>query len=87
MKSEVTLRDLAKLAGVSVNTVSRALNDRDGVNEQTRARILQLAEEHHYRPNIMARTMRGIQSNMIGTLVGDITDNFFVQLLDRKSVV
>lgn len=77
----MTLRDLAKLAGVSVNTVSRALNDRDGVNEQTRARILQLAEEHHYRPNIMARTMRGIQSNMIGTLVGDITDNFFVQLL------
>ncbi|HML48456.1 MAG TPA: LacI family DNA-binding transcriptional regulator, partial [Clostridia bacterium] len=81
MKNEVTLRDLAKLAGVSVNTVSRALNDRDGVNEQTRAQILQLAQDHHYRPNIMARTMRGIQSNMIGTLVGDITDNFFVQLL------
>lgn len=81
MKGETTLRDLAALAGVSVNTISRALNNREGVNPNTKARILQLAQEHNYRPNIMARTMRGVQSSMIGALIGDITDNFFVQLL------
>ena len=81
MKGEVTLRDIAKLAGVSVNTTSRAINNREGVNPKTRERIIKLAMENSYRPNIMARTMRGVQSNMIGTLIGDITDHFFVQLL------
>lgn len=81
MRGETTLRELAQIANLSVNTVSRALNDRDGVNEETRKFIKELAKKHHYRPNMMARSMRGAQNNLLGTLVGDITDNFFIQLL------
>ncbi|GHU73697.1 LacI family transcriptional regulator [Clostridia bacterium] len=81
MKSCTTLRDLSRMANVSVNTISRALNDRNGVNPQTKARILNLAELHNYRPNLMARGMRIAQSRLIGTIVGDISDPFFVQLL------
>lgn len=81
MKKETTLKELAKIANLSANTVSKALNDRAGVNPETRKYVKQLAEQYHYRPNMMARTMRGAQSNLIGTLVSDITDNFFIQLL------
>ena len=81
MRGETTLKELAQMANLSVNTVSRALNDRDGVNPETRKFVKELAQKYHYRPNMMARSMRGAQNNLLGTLVGDITDNFFVQLL------
>ena len=81
MKGEITLRDLSRIANLSINTISRALNDQDGVSESTRVYVKKLAAEHNYRPNMMARSMRGMQSSLIGTLVGDITDQFFVELL------
>ena len=81
MKDEITLRDLSRIAGLSINTISRALNGQDGVSDRTRAYVKTLASEHNYRPNMMARSMRGRQSNIIGTLVGNIMDQFFVQLL------
>ena len=51
-----TIYDLAKAAGVSIATVSRALNDHYAVSEETKARILSLAEEMDYRPNARARS-------------------------------
>lgn len=81
MKGETTLKEIASLAGLSINTVSRALNNRSGVNEKTRSYIKELAEKYHYRPNMMARTMRGVQNTLLGTIVSDINDQFFVSLL------
>lgn len=52
-----TLRELAEQLGVSIATVSRALNDKPGVSEATRQRVLQLASELHYRPNQAARNL------------------------------
>ncbi len=55
----VTLHELAKVAGVSISTVSRVLNPGNHpVNEETRQRILALAEELDYRPNLVARSLR-----------------------------
>ena len=51
-----TIYDLAKAAGVSIATVSRALNDHYAVSEETKARIRALAEEMDYRPNARARS-------------------------------
>ena len=81
IKGEITLKELSALANLSINTISRALNERDGVSRETREYVQSLAREHNYRPNMMARSMRGQQSTLIGTLVGDMTDNFFVELL------
>lgn len=78
---KTTLKDLSKIAGLSANTISRALNGKEGVSEKTRTYIRSLAEAHNYHPNMMARTMRGGRNRMIGVLVGDIQDAFFVELL------
>lgn len=80
--TNMTLKDIALLTGTSVNTVSRALNKKDGVSPETRERILAVAEAHHYHPNLLARSMRLKDIRLVGILVGDITNPFFVSLLD-----
>jgi len=68
----VTLRELAAAAGVSIATVSRVLNHKSHpVNDETRRRILALADERGYRPNLAARSLRTDRSSTIGI----ITDN------------
>jgi LacI family transcriptional regulator len=73
----ITIQQLAKAAGVSIATVSRALNNSGHpVNEETRKKILSLAEEFGYRPNQTARTLRMDRSGMIGIVADDITSYF-----------
>ncbi len=60
-----TIYDLAKAAGVSIATVSRALNDHYAVSEETKARVLSLAEEMDYRPNARARSFARQRSGII----------------------
>jgi DNA-binding LacI/PurR family transcriptional regulator len=56
-KKNVTIRDVARAAGVSPGTVSRAINESPLVKEETRERVLQVVEELNYRPNIIARRL------------------------------
>jgi len=73
----VTLADLAKAAGVSISTVSRALtNSSHPVNEKTRQRILQLAHELGYEPNLLARGLRGERTFTVGVIVDNISSPF-----------
>jgi DNA-binding LacI/PurR family transcriptional regulator len=60
-----TLREIAERVGVSVATVSRALNDRPGVGADTRLRILQVAEEIEYFPNLAARSLATAQMHSV----------------------
>ncbi|WP_148831708.1 LacI family DNA-binding transcriptional regulator [Marinomonas sp. IMCC 4694] len=53
----VTIHELASLAGVSIASVSRALNGKPGISEALRARIISLSEEINYKPNVMARQL------------------------------
>lgn len=77
----VTITDVAAKANVSVNTVSRALNGKDGVSEATRAKIVEIARELNYRPNILARNMRQDKANFIGVLVLDIGNSIFSKMI------
>lgn len=83
-----TLTDLAKLAGVSAGTVSRALSDSPLVSEDTRRRLQSLAAEHGFRPNQMARRLRTQKTGVIGVVVPlgherrqHLSDPFFMALL------
>ncbi len=77
----VTLRDIANLTGYSMNTVSKALNNKGRISEEALKRIRACAYEHGYQPNMMARSMRGSDNNLIGVLISDLSDSFFVSLL------
>ena len=79
-----TLRDVAQAAGVSITTVSRILNGRPSgvpIRAETRARILAVASELGYKPNLLARGLRGSRSSLLGVIVRDIADPFHVQVL------
>jgi LacI family transcriptional regulator len=80
----VTIKDIASRAGVSMTTVSRVLNKRESgisIREETRLKILTIADELGYRPNMMARALRGNRSLLIGVLAQNITSLFHSQIL------
>jgi LacI family transcriptional regulator len=68
----VTITDVAARAGVSVATVSKVLNDRYGVAEDTGARVRAVIDELGYEASIVARSLRNHRTNVIGILVADI---------------
>ena len=76
-----SLRDVARHAGVSVNTVSRALTGKPDVNEATRARVQELAKELGYMPNLLARSLLRGRSSLIGLVVTDCTNPFYAGLI------
>lgn len=84
-----TMRDIARLAGVSQSTISRVLNDaptRVPIAERTRERVLGAARQLGYRPNPLARGLRGAPTMLIGAVVRDITDPFFGGAIEALSV-
>jgi LacI family transcriptional regulator len=80
MSKRTTLADIAKAANVSMMTVSRAINNKSGLSDELRGRILALVEEMEYRPNSFARSLATQQTTTIGLVVPDITNPFFAQI-------
>jgi LacI family transcriptional regulator len=73
----VTLAEIARVAEVSISTVSRALANKNyPLNEETRQRILKLAEEMGYQPNLVARSLRKSNSHLVGIIVDRIQNPF-----------
>ncbi len=78
MKGEVpvqriTIKDIARLAGVSVTTVSRALNHAPEISEETRSRILSICAQQGYRTNLLARSLSSSRTHVIGVVMSDIS--------------
>ncbi|NLJ70113.1 MAG: LacI family transcriptional regulator [Clostridiaceae bacterium] len=76
----ITIKDIAKRAGVSYATVSRALNNKADVNPETRKMIVELAEEMGYRPNVIAQSLVTQRTNHIALIVPDVSNPFFAEL-------
>ncbi len=72
-----TMKDVARLAGVSVSTVSRVINDTVPVEPETRERVLSAIRDTDFRPNLLARGLRSKSGNLIGLLVPDILNESF----------
>lgn len=84
----VTMKDVARAAGVSQSTVSRILNDVPvaiPVSEETRGRVRAVAAELGYRPHPLARGLRGAPTMLLGAIVRDITDLFFTSAIELLS--
>jgi LacI family transcriptional regulator len=75
----VTMRDVARKAGVSVKTVSRVVNDQSEVAEETRQRVLGAIDELGYRPSKLARALVTQHTDTVGLILGDITNPFFLE--------
>ncbi len=83
------MRDIAAMARVSQSTVSRVLNDaptRVPIAPETRERVLLAAREIGYRPNPLARGLRGASTMLLGAVVRDITDPFFAGAVEALSI-
>ena len=76
-----TMKDIARKAGVSVITVSRALNDRPDISRETKNRILKIARELHYMPDHLARSLVTRKTKTIGVLVPDNVDPFYAAVV------
>ena len=66
-----TLIEVARLAGVSLTTASKAVNGRDRISEVTRRRVLRAAKELSYAPNLVAKSLARGQSSIVGVLLRD----------------
>ena len=77
----VTLADIAKRAGCSVNTVSHALNNRPDISEKTRKYIEEIAEEMGYFPNLYKSTVRSVRSRSVAVIVSDISNPYFAIMI------
>ncbi len=82
---QVTLKDIAKKSGYSITTVSRALAGYTDVNEETRRRIIEIANILNYKPNLLARQLRMQRTQTLGLIIpsadNSISNEFFSQLL------
>lgn len=76
----VTIEDVAKAAGVSRQTVSRAINDKDEISPETRDRVLAAVQQLGYRPNRLAQGMVTQRTSTVGLVVPDITNPFFPEV-------
>ena len=76
----MNLADVARRAGVSTATVSRVLNNVGVVREETRVRVARAAEELRYYPNMHARALAGGDSRMIGLIVSNLENPFFLDI-------
>jgi len=77
----ITIKDIAKKAGVSHTTVSRALNSNPVIPERTAAKIRQIAEEMGYMRSAAAQGLRGGPTNVAGVLVSRLDDPYFGDIL------
>ncbi len=78
--SFVTIKDIAEKAGVSVNTVSRALNDKPDINPQTKEKIEKIAQELGYVKNIYATMLKSNVTHTIGVIMPDSSNPFFSEV-------
>lgn len=83
----VSIKEIARHAGVSISTVSYALNNSPKVTEETRIRILKIAKKLHYTPNLAGRTLKKQKTNIIGMYVSDFGGNFYSHVIDGVASV
>ena len=82
----MTIKDIARICGVGVSTVSRAMNNHPDINIETKQMIMQVMKEYNYVPNNSARNLKRTASKTIAVLVKGVANPFFrkmIQILEQ----
>lgn len=77
----MTMKEIAEIAGVSIATVSKVINGKDEkISKKTREKVLKVVEEEGYYPNNIARSLKTMETKVLGVILPNITDMFFAEL-------
>jgi DNA-binding LacI/PurR family transcriptional regulator len=77
----ITIKDIARMCGVGVSTVSRAMNNHPDINEETKNKVMEIIKEYNYIPNNSARNLKLSDSRSIAILVKGISNPFFLKMI------
>ncbi len=80
MKSKATLKQIAKELGVSVSTVSKALNDSPEISDPTKQRVQEYAKLKNYKPNVIGINLKNRSTKTIGVIIPNILNSFFAKV-------
>jgi len=78
----ITMHDVARVAGVSIKTVSNVINDYPYIRAETRQRVLEAIDSLGYRPNLSARGLRSGRTGVISLIIPDVRNAYFAELAD-----
>ena len=79
--SNITLKQLSAMLGVSISTISKALNDSHEISDATKKRIVELAKLHNYQPNKIAVGLKSGKTNTIAVIIPSVQNSFFARAL------
>lgn len=82
---KVTIKDVAREAGVSISTVSNALNDVDVLNPETKSHVLKVAKQLNYVPNLNGKLLRNGKTKMLGFFTTSVSGPYFYKLVESMS--
>lgn len=82
---KVTIKDVAREAGVSISTVSNALNDVDVLNPETKSHVLKIAKQLNYVPNLNGKLLRNGKTKMLGFFTTSVSGPYFYKLVESMS--
>ncbi len=80
-RKAITIRDVASKAGVSVTTVSRVINGKDDISEETSKKVLAVVQEIGYASSLAARGMRSHRTNLIGLILHDVASSYSQEIM------
>src|SRR5690242_11814670 len=81
----VTAKTIAALLGVSQSTISRAFTPDASISPEMRKRVLEVASEHGYQPNAIARSLINGRSNIVGIVISNPTNPYYPEVLAQFS--
>jgi LacI family transcriptional regulator len=76
------IKEIAEKAGVSISTVRRALKGFPDISQETKEKVMKIAEELNYRPNLLARAMITKKTHLLGVIVPDFKSSFYSEIID-----
>src|SRR5687767_2948639 len=79
--TSVTIKDIAKLLGISKSTVSRALSEHSDVNQETRKKVMEIAQKLNYQPNVLALNLKQQRTHTIGVIIPETVNRFFAKAI------